>query len=99
MIPEIGNISLIIALAVSFILASLPMVGAHKNNLQLMQFSRYAVTAQFFLILVAFIALAYSFTIDDEATFKLRLPVFIVTPFSIWIFLSTTSPILKTHIS
>ena len=65
MIPEIGNISLIIALAVSLILASLPMLGAHKNNLQLMQFSRYAVIAQFFLISVSFIALAYSFTIDD----------------------------------
>ena len=65
MIPEIGNIALVIALAVSLILATLPMIGAHKNNIQLMQFSRYAVVAQFSLISVAFVALAYSFTIDD----------------------------------
>jgi len=65
MIPEIGNFSLIIALAVSIILAGLPLIGAQKNNLQLMQFSRYAVVTQFFLILVSFIALAYSFSIDD----------------------------------
>ncbi len=65
MIPEIGSFSLTIALAVSIILAILPMIGAHKNNLQLMQLSRYAVVAQFFLVSVSFIALAYSFTIDD----------------------------------
>ncbi len=65
MIPEIGNFSLTIALAVSIVLASLPLIGAHKNNIQLMQFSRYAVAAQFFLILVAFIALVYSFVVDD----------------------------------
>ncbi len=65
MIPEIGNFSLTIALAISIVLATLPLIGAHKNNLQLMQFSRYAVAAQFFVILVAFIALAWSFVADD----------------------------------
>ncbi len=65
MIPEIGNFSLIIALAIAFILAFLPMIGAQRNNIQLMEFSRYAVVAQFFFILVAFVALAYSFVIDD----------------------------------
>ncbi|MDX2504012.1 MAG: heme lyase CcmF/NrfE family subunit [Gammaproteobacteria bacterium] len=65
MIPEIGNFSLIIALAVAFILAALPMIGAQRSNIQLMQFSRYAAATQFFFILVAFIALAYSFVIDD----------------------------------
>ena len=65
MIPEIGNFALIIALAIAIFLATLPMIGAQKNNLQLMQFSRYAVVAQFFFILVSFIALAYSFTVDD----------------------------------
>ncbi len=65
MIPEIGNFALTIALAVSIILATIPLYGAQKNNLQLMQFSRYAVVAQFLLILTAFLALAYSFAIDD----------------------------------
>ncbi len=65
MIPEIGSFSLTIALAIAIILAVLPLIGAHKNNLQLMQFSRYAVVAQFLMVLVAFIALAYSFAIDD----------------------------------
>ena len=65
MIPEIGNFSLIIALAVALFLATVPLYGAQKNNLQLMQFSRYAVVAQFFFILVSFLALVYSFTIDD----------------------------------
>ena len=65
MIPEIGNFALTIALAVAIILASLPLIGAYKNNLQLMQFSRYAVVAQFLLVLVSFIALAYSFAVDD----------------------------------
>ncbi|MCW8930835.1 MAG: heme lyase CcmF/NrfE family subunit [Gammaproteobacteria bacterium] len=65
MIPEIGNFSLAIALAVSIVLASLPLIGAHKNNLQLMMFSKYAVVAQFSLILVSFLALSYSFAVDD----------------------------------
>ena len=65
MIPEIGNFSLIIALAVALFLATVPLYGAQKNNLQLMQFSRYAVVAQFFFILVSFLALVYSFTVDD----------------------------------
>ncbi len=65
MIPEIGNFSLIIALAVALFLATVPLYGAQKNNLQLMQFSRYAVVAQFFFVLVSFLALVYSFTIDD----------------------------------
>ncbi len=65
MIPEIGNFSLIIALGVSLFLATVPLYGAQKNNLQLMQFSRYAVVAQFFFILVSFLALVYSFAIDD----------------------------------
>ncbi len=65
MIPEIGNFSLIIALAVALFLATVPLYGAQKNNLQLMQFSRYAVVAQFFFVLVSFLALVYSFAIDD----------------------------------
>ncbi len=65
MIPEIGNFSLIIALSVALFLATVPLYGAQKNNLQLMQFSRYAVVAQFVFILIAFIALVYSFTADD----------------------------------
>ena len=65
MIPEIGNFSLIVALAIGILLAALPLFGAQKNNIQLMQFSRYAVLSQFFFILLAFIALAYSFSIDD----------------------------------
>ncbi len=65
MIPEIGNFSLIVALAVALFLATVPLYGAQKNNLQLMQFSRYAVVAQFFFILVSFLALVYSFTVDD----------------------------------
>jgi cytochrome c-type biogenesis protein CcmF len=64
-IPEIGNFSLIIALAISFVLAVIPLYGAQKNNIQLMQFSRYAVVAQFFFILVSFVALVYAFTVDD----------------------------------
>ena len=55
MIPEIGNFSLIVALAISILLAALPLFGAQKNNIQLMQFSRYAVLSQFFFILLAFI--------------------------------------------
>lgn len=69
MIPEIGNFSLIIALAIALFLATVPLYGAQKNNLQLMQFSRYAVVAQFFFILLSFGALIYSFIIDD---FSLR---------------------------
>ncbi len=65
MIPEIGNFSLIIALAVALFLATVPLYGAQKNNLQLMQFSRYAVVAQVFFVLVSFLALVYSFAIDD----------------------------------
>jgi cytochrome c-type biogenesis protein CcmF len=65
MIPEIGNFSLMISLAIAFVLASVPMFGAQRNNIQLMQFSRYATAAQFFFIALSFAVLVYSFLMDD----------------------------------
>ncbi len=65
MIPEIGNFSLMISLCIAFVLATLPLLGAQRNNIQMMQFSRYAATAQFFFIALSFAALVYAFLMDD----------------------------------
>ena len=65
MIPEIGHFSLILALLVALILGSVPIIGAARGNAVWMGLARPAARAQFFLIAIAFICLAYAFASKD----------------------------------
>ena len=65
MIPEIGHFSLILALLVALVLGTFPIIGAARGNAVWMGMARPAARAQFLLIAVAFICLAYTFAIMD----------------------------------
>jgi cytochrome c-type biogenesis protein CcmF len=64
-IPEIGHFALILALLVALVLGIFPIVGAARGNAVWMGLAKPAARAQFFLIAVAFISLAYTFASMD----------------------------------
>ncbi|MEI7531779.1 MAG: heme lyase CcmF/NrfE family subunit [Betaproteobacteria bacterium] len=65
MIPEIGQIALIIALLAAILQCVLPLYGASKSNMQFMLLARPASVVQFFAITVAFFCLVFSFINKD----------------------------------
>ena len=65
MIPELGQIALLIALAVALVQGTLPIAGAARGNVQWMALARPAAQAQCALVVFAFVALAYSFANND----------------------------------
>lgn len=65
MIPEFGQLAIILAFCLGLVQATLPLWGAYKNNEPYMQLSRYTSIGQFFFIAFAFGALAYSFLVND----------------------------------
>ncbi len=65
MIPELGHFALILALVVSVLLASLPLVGAHRGILTWIAFAKPVAQAQFLLIAFAYGCLSYAFLTDD----------------------------------
>lgn len=65
MIPEIGQISLILSLLIALLLSCLPLWGAHRNNDALMQTARPLAHALLSFIVLAFVLLTYSFTVHD----------------------------------
>jgi cytochrome c-type biogenesis protein CcmF len=65
MVAEYGHIALLIALAFACVQASVPMVGAQTNREWLMQYARPMALGQAFFLLLSFIALTYSFVVDD----------------------------------
>ena len=65
MIPELGNLALILALLVAAAQGVLPLIGAHRNNAALMGLGRSAAQTQWFLIVVAFASLTYAFIVKD----------------------------------
>ncbi|MEX2131270.1 MAG: heme lyase CcmF/NrfE family subunit [Pseudohongiellaceae bacterium] len=65
MIPELGHISLILTLCLSVMLATLPIVGAARNNLLWMNLARPLAAGIFVFLSMAVLILAYSFAIDD----------------------------------
>ena len=64
-IPELGNFSLGLALAVSIILAVVPLIGVAKNNLTWMNISHHANWTLFALLTIAMYCLGFSFVNDD----------------------------------
>jgi len=65
MIPELGQIALVLALAVSLLLSAVPMWGAYKADAALMGLARPLARVLFVLIGAAFIALMASFIRND----------------------------------
>jgi len=69
-IPEIGHFALILALLVALVQGSFPIIGAARGNAVWMGLARPAARAQFLLIAVAFLCLAYAFaTMDYSVTY------------------------------
>ncbi len=65
MIPEIGHLALIIALVAALLQCVLPLWGAHKNQIQLMQVARPTAYTQLFFVVIAFSSLMISFINKD----------------------------------
>jgi cytochrome c-type biogenesis protein CcmF len=64
-IPEIGHYALILALMVAIVQASLPLVGAARNDAPLMDVGRNAALAQFGFIALAFACLMQCYIVSD----------------------------------
>ena len=65
MIPEIGQIALILALMLAITQATLPLIGAARGIPQLIALARPTAQAQFIFVAIAFCCLAYSFINND----------------------------------
>ena len=65
MIPELGQVSLILAFCLSIVLGTLPIIGAHQNNLLWMSLSRPLTAGVFVFLGISILILAYAFATDD----------------------------------
>jgi cytochrome c-type biogenesis protein CcmF len=65
MIPELGHFALILALLVALAQGTIPLWGAYRRDAALMALAKPAARAQFALVVVAFLCLAYSFATSD----------------------------------
>jgi cytochrome c-type biogenesis protein CcmF len=64
-IAEAGHFALLLALAIALAQAIVPLVGAQRGDVQLMDFARAAAQAQFGFIAVAFFCLTWAFVVSD----------------------------------
>ncbi len=65
MIPELGHFSLILALAVALVQGTLPLLGASRGDIRLMDLGRTAALTQALLVIVAFAALTQAYVTSD----------------------------------
>jgi cytochrome c-type biogenesis protein CcmF len=65
MMPELGQVALILALCLSLILGVFPMIGAWRGNRALMALSTPAAAGQFVFVAFAFALLTYAFISQD----------------------------------
>jgi cytochrome c-type biogenesis protein CcmF len=65
MITELGHFTLILALCLALIQASLPLWGAARNHAGLMAVGQSAAVAQFVLIAISFAALVHAYIVSD----------------------------------
>jgi len=70
MIAELGHFGLILALMIALVQSVVPLVGAGKNNRNMMRFASYAAITQFAFVVLAFAALTTAFVTSD---FSVRL--------------------------
>ncbi len=64
-LPELGQIALLLALMVAVLQALLPLLGAHRGIGPLMAVARPAAALQLVLVLVAYVILTYAFFVGD----------------------------------
>ena len=72
MIVEIGHFALVLALSMSFVQGTLPIIGAHYNKQTWMALARPTALLQLMLILISFVALTIAFLGSD---FSLKIVV------------------------
>jgi cytochrome c-type biogenesis protein CcmF len=65
MLPEIGQIALILALLVAGLQAVMPLAGVQRDKSSWMAIARPAAYAQLLLVLAAFVALTIAFVVQD----------------------------------
>ena len=65
MIPEIGQFSLILALALAICQAAIPLIGAHRGDVAMMNVGRSTAAGQFVFVAIAFGCLTWSFVAND----------------------------------
>ena len=65
MIPELGNLLLLLALAVALVQAVFPLVGAHRGRHDWMALARPTAYLQFLLVALSFVMLTASFVRHD----------------------------------
>jgi cytochrome c-type biogenesis protein CcmF len=65
MIPEIGQFALILALSLAICQGVLPLVGAHRNDIAMMQGAKTTAMGQFVFVAIAFACLTWSFVSSD----------------------------------
>ena len=65
MIPEIGHIALILALAMAIIQAFFPVVGAHRGIQSWIALARPVARAHLLFLLIAYGCLTYAFLVSD----------------------------------
>ena len=65
MIPELGQLCLVIALCLAFVQAVLPMIGAQTGSSAMLAVGKPTAHGQFLFLLLSFVFLARSFLVDD----------------------------------
>ncbi|HAJ76346.1 MAG TPA: heme lyase NrfEFG subunit NrfE, partial [Gammaproteobacteria bacterium] len=65
MLPELGQFSLILAFCLSIILGTLPLIGAHQNNVLWMSLARPLSAGVFVFLGISIAILTYAFASDD----------------------------------
>ena len=65
MLPELGQFSLILAFCLSIILGTLPLIGAHRNNVLWMSLARPLSAGVFVFLGISIAILTYAFASDD----------------------------------
>ncbi len=65
MLPELGHFALIVALFLGVVLATLPLIGAARNDIAWMGLARPAAQGQFAFIAIGFASLMVSFANND----------------------------------
>lgn len=65
MIPEIGHFALLICLPLALVMAIVPLIGVAAKNSVWMRFASRLAVMQWLLLFFSFLALSYSFYIDD----------------------------------
>ena len=64
-VPELGHLAMILALCFAVVQAFFPIVGAWKGDHRWMSLGQPAAWGQFVFLLVSFVALTWSFMVDD----------------------------------